>query len=79
MFFLQLLDCQTSIQFNVLLVLIVFILKFVVILLLVVQEAQCVYLRLHLGQKSVMEYVKLDVSKGIISHRNILCFLENSF
>ena len=49
---LYLLGCQTSIQFNFLSVLVVFKLSF-----WLCKEAQCVYLHLHLGQKSPINVI----------------------
>ena len=46
------LGCRTSIQFNFLSVLVVFFVFKFLFFFWLCKEAQCVYLRLHLGQKS---------------------------
>ena len=51
MFLIYLLGCQTSIEFDFLSVLVVFVFKLFLSVFWSCEEAQCVYLRLHLGRK----------------------------
>ena len=58
MFLLYLLGCRTSIQFDFLSVLTVFVFKLLLSFFWLCEEAQCVYLRLHLGWKSRSRFLK---------------------
>ena len=71
MFLLYLLGCQTSIQFDFLLVLVVFVFKLLLSFFWLCKEAQCVYLCLHLGWKSQKHFLFMNIS--------IRMFLQNIF
>ena len=60
MFLLYLLGCQTSIEFDFLSVLVVFVFKLLLSFFWLCKEAQCVYLHLHLGWKSQGTFLSLD-------------------
>ena len=55
MFLLYLLGCQTSIQFHFLSVLVVFGFKLLLSFFWLCEEAQCVYVHLHLGRSTLLD------------------------
>ena len=61
MFLLRLLGCQTSIQFDFLSVLVVFVFKLLLSFFWLCEEAQYIYLHLHLGWKLL--YICFLISK----------------